>query len=503
MGKFTSLFLNEIENQFQLVQTGQQASNEYVSMLMREHINIGGAIVNVYKLLGLKERGQLIDLTGAGAAISSGDVDGFEDRNAFNEYAGDYHSKELGQAVLQTSYIGYDFGPILTKNDRNRYSDNAPIRKHITCIKIQQPSTTNRSLKMRLERSDDGVVWTGAGIIQIEDNDSIQTAYVKESTAARFWRLRPLQFNGGINDYWAVSHLELIYHIPTATSNVNYANGFLENRNRSYSTEPIIMKGVYEPFSTDTQFNGFGMYNIKKTQILMHFESAVERLNRPIVIGDVIELPSEVQYTPDMTPIKHFVEVTDVAWSSEGYTPGYKPVLVTVTVEPMLSSEETKDIVKKAMQEQIVDTSGLFDMGIAGSTDLPIMQRVKLINDEIISKSKQNVPMNGFDTQDIDSDFIKSRDLYVEDALPPEGIPYTTGTTLPDASKSKEGEYFRLEYAPELNMAARLYKFSCAKNRWIFMEEDRRGFYNVRKPETQNYITDKSGGPAHEGKVTK
>ncbi len=501
MSDFSSLFLNEFSKAFQLVQDGQTATNDYISALIREQINIGGANINVFKLLGLKERGKLVDQTGTGFAISSGDVDGFEDANAFNDYNGEYHSLELGTEIIKTAYVGYNFGPIKAKTGRNRYSDFSPIRKQVTCVRIQQPKQANRSLKLRLERSEDGVNWTGAGIIVPADNGDLQTLYVKESAPAPQWRLRPLQFNGTATDYWAVSHIELIYHVPTDISNLNYDKGFLENRSRSYSTDTILLKGVYEPFDTDTQFNGFGMFNIKKTQIYFHFEAVVEKLNRPIVIGDVFELPSETQYAADMTPIKNYVEVTDVTWSSEGYTPGYKPIMVTVTVEPLLSSEETKDIIRKIAHEQVVDNSGLFDPDLSANANSKILQRTKLINDTIIAQSKDAVPMNGLDTQDFAAEYVRQKDLYVEDALPPEGLPYTTGTTLPAAKDGKEGDYFRLEYDPKLNMPARLYRYSCAKNRWIMIEEDKRGFYNTRKPETQNFIIDKTGGPAHEGKI--
>src|SRR5216683_2246005 len=45
-----------------------------VDEYIEESLNIGGAIVNVYKLLGVHEQGKLLDLTGNGSSISSGDI---------------------------------------------------------------------------------------------------------------------------------------------------------------------------------------------------------------------------------------------------------------------------------------------------------------------------------------------------------------------------------------------------------------------------------------------
>jgi predicted dinucleotide-utilizing enzyme len=53
---------------------------------------------------------------------------------------------------------------------------------------------------------------------------------------------------------------------------------------------------------------------------------------------------------------------------------------------------------------------------------------------------------------------------------------------LPDVAGQVDGAYFRLEYPPNLNLAARLYKFSIIKNKWVYVETDRRSKNNSHTP---------------------
>ena len=79
-------------------------------------------------------------------------------------------------------------------------------------------------------------------------------------------------------------------------------------------------------------------------------------------------------------------------------------------------------------------------------------------------------------------------DIYVEDGLPPDGTPYEEGFKLPDVSIVNDGAYYRLNYEPELKIPARLYKFSLAKNRWIFVETDKRGMNSSHKPSQREIL---------------
>jgi hypothetical protein len=80
---------------------------------------------------------------------------------------------------------------------------------------------------------------------------------------------------------------------------------------------------------------------------------------------------------------------------------------------------------------------------------------------------------------------------YVEDGLPPDGQPYETGFKLPDVSTAVDGSFFRLEYDPATKIQARLYKFSSVKNKWIYVETDRRVQNSSHKP-SQREIFDRT-----------
>ena len=65
---------------------------------------------------------------------------------------------------------------------------------------------------------------------------------------------------------------------------------------------------------------------------------------------------------------------------------------------------------------------------------------------------------------------------------------YDEGLALPSAADAKDGQYFRLIYDSKLELPARLYKYSCIKKRWMFMEEDLRTAYDNIRPEIHHNI---------------
>ena len=85
--------------------------------------------------------------------------------------------------------------------------------------------------------------------------------------------------------------------------------------------------------------------------------------------------------------------------------------------------------------------------------------------------------------------------LYIESALPPGGAPYGEGFTLPPPAGVTDGEYFRLYYPPETNIAARLYRFSAVKNRWIYLEQDKRGIQSSITPSVRKILESSTKQP--------
>ena len=101
----------------------------FIEGVIGEALNIAGAKLNIYKLLGVHEQGKLVDVTGCGRSVSNGDTPLFPSEYAFDAYITEWRSIQRGDGVTASAYIGYDFGVVKT-NDKSRqmYGVTAPIR---------------------------------------------------------------------------------------------------------------------------------------------------------------------------------------------------------------------------------------------------------------------------------------------------------------------------------------------------------------------------------------
>ncbi len=458
----------------------------------QESLNIAGVNINLYRLLGVHEQTILIDLAKNGTPISGGDDPLYPAQNAFTTTITKWKSFHSGQNVLISSYIGYDFGEIKIPNDRLRYGIETNVRHHITTIRIKQgKNAANRVTKARVERSDDGTNWFGVAIIDLPDNDALNTIHFKHSVPNRYWRLRPLSFAGSDCDSWIIQALEM--HDYSKTNSINIQDKILmENRDRDYDPNPITLKGYYDLQPHTSDLSRFGIELPISYQIKINFAVCVTIISRPIIVGDMLELPNEMQYTPDMTPIKKFLEVTDVAWDTSSYSPTWQPTMLLLTAIPALATQETHNIFNEDEGHNLV------------------WQNLLDISDTIDKESKNNLPERGSDEVNVKRYFepeeIQQADavgltafkklnyqlntLYTEGALPPNGKEYTEGPTFPDAPKN--GDYHRLTYEGlSQDVPARLHRWSEVKNRWIFMEADKRHMYNGQKAILNEYL--KSG----------
>jgi len=483
-------------------QLTKSKDNCFIDQVVNESLGIGGADIHVFKLLGVHEQGLLVDLTGNGATLSNGDAVNFPASNAFDMFTTEWRSLQQGSAVVTSAYIGYNFGEIKLDNNRVRYGIETHIRHNIATIKIKQSSdATKRVTKARVERSEDGIKWYGAAIVTLPDDDVLNTISFDHSVSSGYWRLRPLEFNGGPSDFWAVQALQLIDYDETSINDIQ-DDIFQENRDRDYATESITLKGAYDLIDIQTELTRFGIeLPTQSYYIQMSFSDSVTRLGRPIVIGDIFEVPSEVQYSPSMTPIKKYLEVTDVGWSTEGYAPGWTPTMVRIVAQPMIASQETQDIFGGLAGKS--DALGLFDMNDGSH---PIFQDISEVPQAIQAEALDDTPERGRDYADIhqftDEQIeyaategvdlqkisLNSTALYVEDGLPPNGADFTTGDTLPE--NPTDGDYHRLTYSGLAdNIPARLFRYSLAKARWLYLETDRRTQYSATRPTLQEYLS--------------
>lgn len=479
-----------------------------------EALTIGGADLNVYKLLGVHEQDKLVDATGHGTPISGGDAPNFPAKNAFDAYKTEWRSVQRGpNAITASAYIGYDFGVRKTSDQsRDRYGIQANVRKHITTVKIKQSSdSSKRATKARIERSDDGVTWYGVSVVDLPDDDCLNTIFFNDSVQMRFWRVRPTNFNGDDKKQWGVVALQMVdNHTYTDIYNIQ-DKVFLENRDRDYAEDPITIKGSYDMIDVTTELSKYGIELPTQTMyVMVHFSATVSILDRPLVIGDVIEVPSEAQFNPRLERIQKWMEVTDIAWSTEGYSPGWTPLMQRVILQPAHASQETQDIFGD-LSSETVDDLGLQDKG---DGQHPAFQDYSDVSDQIEAEAEDAVPVSGRETsstirywEQSELDAAKEQGvenlqsigqnptaLYTEDAMPPNNEPFTEGPEFPQ--QPSHGDYHRLTYEGlSQDIPAHLYRYSSSKGRWLFLERDRRAEFDPNKPRLQEFLTSENRRP--------
>jgi hypothetical protein len=476
-------------------------ADSYIS----EQLNISGAVVNIYKLLGIHEQGKLVDLTGDGNAISNGSHPNFPAIDAFNLFKTEWRSSQLGQNVISNAFIGYDFGEIRLDNDRLRYGIETFVKHNITRVLIKQGcDSINKVTRVRLERSHDGERWFGVGIVAVADCDGIVTLDFPSSVPSRYWRLRAIEFNGGPEDYWAVQALQMIDYEKTNIDNIQ-DKIYMENRDRDYSEFPETLRGTYSPIDGQSFFAKMGVFDGpggggQQYFIDFSWSDIVRILGRPIVIGDILQLPSETEYTAALIPVLKYVTVSSVGWSPNGYSPQWIPLMVRVVAEPSIASPETQDVLGKLTEDY--DEMGLADTGDGVRNKK--YQDISDIDHTVRAKANDAVPVTGEDKANVtklskeaiewgDEHNVNLRKNDVSDniwnthGMPPNGLPYTQADDFPTSPKDED--YHRLTYTKiQQGIPARLYRYSTEKSNWVYLETDNRAYNKVIRSQLQEFV---------------
>jgi hypothetical protein len=393
---------------------------------------------------------------------------------------------QSGAEVLTGAYIGYDFG---TKKawtkigpPQERYQPGEPVRKRITTIKIKQGlDSRNRASQVRIEASDDGVNWIRVDAAKIPDTDALVVINVRANAAYNKWRVVPTYFNGvAANFQWEVVQLHMTEATQLSLETIeDYV--LLENRNRAYCRTSLLLKCTYDLLDVQTELAKFGI-NLPQTYIFTtSFATMVRTLGRPVVVGDIVELPGEVEYDAQLRPVRKWLEVTECGWSTEGYTQNWKPNLFRFYAQPIMPSVEHRDIL------------GLPGAVNASQSDDDYLANGFLLNQQahesteaIKQMASDAVPQDGSDPQDIQSGTslkkvlgsYDGRDIYSEDAIPPDGAPYTVGDVLPTPSTISDGHYHRQTYtnvAVAIRPPERLLRWYADLGRWKVIEVNKRG----------------------------
>jgi len=280
---------------------------------------------------------------------------------------------------------------------------------------------------------------------------------------------------------------------------------FLENRDRDYDEDVYVLRGSYQRADNDFDLSQFGLFLQTGTVIMtFHHNDMIDVLGRRLMSGDVLEflhLKDDYALNTEYA-IKRFYVVGDCSWATEGFSPTWYPHLWRAKLNPMVDSQEYKDILNNIT---VVDTSG--PMGTPGNT-VPIVDVVSTydkyigINEAIIAQAEADVPASGYDVSKIyaprvdengvattsvltgddqtdtsDAESITSdqgsysptpelnpKGYLTGDGLAPDGLPVSAGVAFPGGANI--GDYYlRLDFLPN-----RLFRFN--GTRWVKMEDN-------------------------------
>ena len=245
---------------------------------------------------------------------------------------------------------------------------------------------------------------------------------------------------------------------------------FLENRDRKYDTSIYTMRTVYRINDNDFDLTQFGLFLTGDTMFaVFHLNDMVETIGRKIMIGDVLELPNLKDFNPldDSIPValKRYYVVMDATRAAEGFAQTWYPHLWRVKLQPLVDSQEYKDILNNI-------TAGDNTTNTLGEV-LSTYNKYLNINDAIVSRAEEDVPESGYDTSAIytepgDANLSVTPTAKVEgyltgDGSPPNGATVAAGITFPHTPTVGDF-YLRLDYIPN-----RLFRYD--GRRWSKIED--------------------------------
>lgn len=284
---------------------------------------------------------------------------------------------------------------------------------------------------------------------------------------------------------------------------------FLENRDRKYDSSVYTMRTLFRINDSDFDLTQFGLFLTGDTIFaVFHLNDMIDSLGRKIMVGDVIEMPFLKDFWPldDGIPIalKRFYVVQDATRAAEGFSPLWYPHLWRVKLQPLVDSQEYKDILNN------IDLNGdgeVNDDDRALNDLLSNYNKLIEINDAVVQRAEDDVPRSGYDTStiytlavgpgglpsdptgldasqatnvlnegviDASSTLNDASDQYLTsavkvegyltgDGLPPNGYSVDAGISFP-ADPGTGDYYLRVDYQPN-----RLFRYD--GRRWVKVED--------------------------------
>ena len=143
----------------------------------------------------------------------------------------------------------------------------------------------------------------------------------------------------------------------------------LENRDRVYSPDVFIMRGVYRTQDIDFDLTQFGLFlNNDTLFITFHYNDMIDTFGRKLMSGDVIEVPNLKDYHPlDQSipkALPRYYVIQDANYASEGFSVTWLPHLWRVKATPMVNAQEFSQIVNQPFEpENIWDDGNFYPAG--------------------------------------------------------------------------------------------------------------------------------------------
>jgi hypothetical protein len=286
---------------------------------------------------------------------------------------------------------------------------------------------------------------------------------------------------------------------------------FMENRDRSYAPDVYVLRGIYTLQDIDFNLSQFGLFlQNDNIMITFHLRGSYDAVGRKIMAGDVIELPhqkDEYALGDDAVALKRFYVVSEVTRPASGYSQTWYPHLLRAKCQPLVDTQEFKEILDKPLLDANGDDTGDTIRDLISNVQTSID-----INNQIVAQAEADVGKSGYDTEHLYVVPLKNKETvdvadvsntiddasidnpaldasivlnspdhnyYVGyltgDGIPPNGAPYGFGITFP-SSPVKGQFYLRTDYMPN-----RLFRYD--GRHWIKFED------NVRMTVNQSGAT--------------
>jgi hypothetical protein len=373
----------------------------------------------------------------------------------------------------------------------------------INLHKYLGPNDQSRNVSTSAGQIAAGTVLTFSSTTNINKGDFVAGSYIPNNTKVSSKTATTITLSASTTGIIGAGQEIKFYASPTqpayATDSITNIQDllFLENRDRKYDTSVYTMRTIYRMNDNDFDLSQFGLFLTGDTMFMVfHLNDMIETIGRKIIVGDVLELPNLKDFyaLDEGVPaaLKRYYVVNDATRAAEGFAPTWYPHLWRVKVQPLVDSQEYKDILNTIKAGENTDNT-LADV-------LSTYNKYIGINDAIVARAETEVPASGYDTSslytapiapnntpgdplglnvslvDVDTSTTLSDassatvnneakiDGYLTgDGLPPNGAAVAAGVAFP-ASPMLDDYYLRLDYIPN-----RLFRFD--GRRWIKIED--------------------------------